>query len=85
MSNPYTARRVAGCDFAADSPLTYEQLATANKARTLVAVLVRLTPQQRVAAAAVVAERRGISISDALGAFGRLMDEAADQAAKGAA
>ena len=72
-------------DLAADSPYTYEQLRDANKARTLAALLVLLTPQQRIGAAAVIAERRGVSISDALELFGRLTDEAAGRVAQAAA
>lgn len=72
-------------DLAADSPLTYAQLAAANKARTLVTLLAGLTPAQRIGAAAVIAERRGVSISDALVLFGRLADEVTEQAMQAAA
>lgn len=67
-------------DLAANSPLTYAELSAANKARTLVTVLAELTPAQRVGAAAVVAERRGCSVGEALAVFGRLADEAAERA-----
>lgn len=72
-------------DLAANSPLTYAELSAANHNRTLVTVLAALTPAQRVGAAAVVAERRGCSISHALEVFGRLADEAAERAMLAAA
>ena len=64
-------------DLAADSPLSYEQLHAAKQAGTLGQTLAALTPAQRVAAAAVVAERRGRSVSHVLEVFAKVMGEAA--------
>jgi hypothetical protein len=63
-------------DLAADSPFTYAQLATMHRSGTLAATLAALTPKQRVACAAVVAERTGKDVSDVQRRFARLLNDA---------
>lgn len=50
-------------DLAADSPHSYDELRAAYRAGTLGALLLPLTPKERVGAAAVIAERTGWELS----------------------
>jgi hypothetical protein len=63
-------------DLAADAPYTYAELHAHHKAGTLAATLATLTPKERVACAAVVAERTKRELTDVMRRFARLLHEA---------
>lgn len=64
-------------DIAADSPLSYEQMNQYKREGRLGAVLLAMTPKERIGAAAEVALRMGKSLSHVQFIFSRVMDEAA--------
>jgi hypothetical protein len=80
--DPIARERETIADLAAGSPLTYAQIREAAHAGTLTETLAGLNAHQRIAAAAVYAERLNTSISDALAVFGRMADLAGETAAQ---
>lgn len=66
----------AVADLAADSPLSYAELAELNRGRGLAARLAEMSPRERIGAAAVLAEATGRELSKVLELFARLMDGA---------
>lgn len=63
-------------DFASDAPLSYDDLAAAHREGRLLALLAAMTPRQRVGSAALIAERRGLSVGEVLRRFARAQAEA---------